>query len=251
MVRSVGRARRVVHEERLLGRVDVRVEDHLDRLVGQVLAEVVALLRRPRLRDRRVVLGQVGIPLVRLAAEEAVEALEPAAERPAVERPGRRVLLRRREVPLAEAERVVALLEQHLRQHAVLERHPAVVAGEAGGQLHDAGHAAASGGCGRSGCTSASASTARWCACSRSAGPARPRDRCWASRRGRRSSTAGRSRRRRARRRGRSARRPARAAAPARRGSTPRPSGRPCRESRAGLILLDTAHGRLLLVSLR
>ena len=138
VVRSVRRAGRVVHEERLLGRVDVRVEDQLDRVVGQVLAEVVALLRRPRLRDRRVVLGQVGIPLVRLAAEEAVEALEPAAERPAVERARRGVVLRRRQVPLAEAERVVAVLEQHLGQHPVLERHAPVVAGVAGRQLHDA-----------------------------------------------------------------------------------------------------------------
>ena len=117
VVGSVRRAGREVHEERLLGGIHVRVEDLLDRVVGQVLAEVVALLRRPRLRDRRVVLGQVGIPLVGLAAEEAVEALEPAAERPAVERARRGVVLRRRQVPLAEAERVVAVLEQHLGQH--------------------------------------------------------------------------------------------------------------------------------------
>ena len=116
----------------------MRVEDLLDRVVGEVLAEVVALLRRPRLRDRRVVLCQVGIPLVGLAAEEAVEALEAAAERPAVERARRGVVLRRRQVPLAEAERVVAVLEQHLGQHPVLERHAPVVAGEARRQLHDA-----------------------------------------------------------------------------------------------------------------
>ena len=142
VMRGVRAAGRVVHEERLLRSVHVGVEHELDRLVGQVLAQVVALLGRARLGHRRVVLGQVRIPLVGLAAQEAVEALEAAAQRPAVERPRGRVLLRGREVPLAEAEGVVALLEQHLRQHPVLERHPAVVAGVAGGQLHDAGHAA-------------------------------------------------------------------------------------------------------------
>jgi hypothetical protein len=124
MVRSVPGAGGEVHEERLLGRVDVRVAHELDRVVGEVRAEVVALLRRARLRDRGVVLRQVGIPLVRLAAEEAVIALESPAQRPAMKGSGRRVVLRRGEVPLAEGERVVALIEQHLRQHAVLERHP-------------------------------------------------------------------------------------------------------------------------------
>jgi hypothetical protein len=44
---------------------------------------VVALLRRGRLVDRVVVVDEVGISLVRLAAEEAVEALEAPAQRPA------------------------------------------------------------------------------------------------------------------------------------------------------------------------
>ena len=45
VVGRVRGARRVVQEERLLRRVDVRVDDELDRVVGQVLAEVVAVLR--------------------------------------------------------------------------------------------------------------------------------------------------------------------------------------------------------------
>jgi hypothetical protein len=40
----VARAGRVVQEERLLGRDRLRVLDELDRLVGQVVGEVVALL---------------------------------------------------------------------------------------------------------------------------------------------------------------------------------------------------------------
>ena len=90
VVRRVRASGRVVHVERLLGRVDVRVEQEPDRLVGEVLAEVVAVLRALRLGDRPVVERQVRIPLVGLAAEEAVEALEAAAERPAVERAGGR-----------------------------------------------------------------------------------------------------------------------------------------------------------------
>jgi hypothetical protein len=93
MVRSVPGAGGVVHEERLFGRVDVRVAHELDRVVGEVLAEVVSVLRRARLRDRGVVLRQVGIPLVRLAAEEAVIALESPAQRPAMKGSGRRVVL--------------------------------------------------------------------------------------------------------------------------------------------------------------
>ena len=56
--------------------------DHRDGLVGQVLGEVIALLRGVRLFDVVVVLDQVGIPLVGLAAEEAVEAVEALLQRP-------------------------------------------------------------------------------------------------------------------------------------------------------------------------
>ena len=141
MMRSVPCPRPVIQEERLLGRVDMCVHHELDRVVGQILAEVVAVLRRTRLRDRSVVLGQVGIPLIRLAAEEAVVPLEPPAQRPAMERTSRRVVLRRGQVPLTDAERVVAVLQQHLRQHPVLEWHAAVIARVAGRELHDARHA--------------------------------------------------------------------------------------------------------------
>src|SRR5829696_2080755 len=102
----MGAARRVVREKRLLRRVAVSVQDELDRLVCQVIAQALALFRSPRLANRAVVLDQVGVPLVRLAAEEAVEALKPAAQRPPVARAGGGALLRRRQVPLAEAERV-------------------------------------------------------------------------------------------------------------------------------------------------
>ena len=51
------------------------VADEAQRLVGQVLGQVVAVLGHIGLVDVVVVLGQVGIPLVGLAADEAVEAV--------------------------------------------------------------------------------------------------------------------------------------------------------------------------------
>jgi hypothetical protein len=49
------------------------VADEPQRLVGQVLGEVVAVLGQVRLVDVVVVLGQIRIPVVRLTADEPVE----------------------------------------------------------------------------------------------------------------------------------------------------------------------------------
>ena len=59
VVRRVTRARRVVEEERLLGREHLGVLDELQRLVGHVLGEVVALLRRARRVDGMAVVDQL------------------------------------------------------------------------------------------------------------------------------------------------------------------------------------------------
>ena len=82
----MGGAGAVVHEERLAGDDHLGVLDELDRLVGEVGREVVAVLGQRGLLDRVVVVDEVGIPLVRLAAEEAVVALEAAAYRPEIGR---------------------------------------------------------------------------------------------------------------------------------------------------------------------
>ena len=79
-----------------------------------------------------VVVHEVGIPLAGVPAEEAVEALETAAQGPAVVRAGTGLLTGGDQMPLADHVRVVSLREQDLRQEPVLERHVAVVAGEAG-----------------------------------------------------------------------------------------------------------------------
>src|SRR3954464_13608495 len=54
VVRGMRRARRVVEEEWLVGRDGLRVADDLDRLVGDVGREVVAVLRELRLLNRVV-----------------------------------------------------------------------------------------------------------------------------------------------------------------------------------------------------
>ena len=82
VMRRVCRAGSEVHEE---GPVWVRllsVGDESDRGVGAILREVVPILRRRRLLDVVVVGNEVGVPLVRLAAEEPVVAVETATERP-------------------------------------------------------------------------------------------------------------------------------------------------------------------------
>ena len=137
VVRRVTGAGGVVQEEGLVGRVDVRVLDELDRLVGQIDAQMVAVLRQCRLLDLVVVVGQFRIPLVGLATQEAVVALEAATERPAVVGAGGGRVLGRRQVPLADAEGVVAVLQQHLADHRPVEGQDAVVARVAGGGLGD------------------------------------------------------------------------------------------------------------------
>ena len=105
LMRRVHRAGREPGEERLAGRRLLLVLHQPDRLVGEVLGEVVAV-PGPRGGSIDVVVGlELGRPLVRVAAEEAVEALEAEAERPAVERTRRAPLPARREVPLADGER--------------------------------------------------------------------------------------------------------------------------------------------------
>ena len=84
VVRRVSGAEGEVEVEGLVGVDLLGVRDELDRLVDEVLGEVITLFRASRRLDLVVVVDQVGVPLARVAAEEAVEALEAAAERPAV-----------------------------------------------------------------------------------------------------------------------------------------------------------------------
>jgi hypothetical protein len=87
VMRRVGRTGGEVHEERAVGHERLLRPDPVDRVIGQVLRQVVPLFGRRGWFDGRRPLVQRGLPLVVLAADEAVEGLEPtAARRPGVER---------------------------------------------------------------------------------------------------------------------------------------------------------------------
>ena len=115
----------------LPGRALLLVLHHADGLVGQVLAQVVALLGPARRLDVVVVADEVRRPVVGVALQEPVVALEAEAERPGVEGPGGRALPPGCEVPLADGQGGVAGVTQQ--------------AGERGGRLGQAGVVAGEG----------------------------------------------------------------------------------------------------------
>ena len=122
LMRRVHRARTEVEKEGFVGRYLLGIGDELDGAIHQIDGEVIALLQGLGRQDGMVVVDQVGEVLVRVTAHKSVVAFEAAAERPAIERPRRAGLLTRRQVPLAERERVVAVRQKHLREESVLER---------------------------------------------------------------------------------------------------------------------------------
>ncbi len=125
LMRRMRRAERDVEEERLFRHGCLLRVHHADRLIDQVFAEVITLIRRLRRLHRMIVAGQIRTPLVGLAFEEAVVAVEAACERPLVERAGRRCLLHRGEVPLADGEGGVAARPQHFGNRRRALRHGA------------------------------------------------------------------------------------------------------------------------------
>ncbi len=118
------RSRREVGEERTIRHERLLLAHPRDRLVGDVLGEVIPLLRGLRRLDRHGAVVERGVVLVRLAADEAVEVLEPAARmRPVVERPHRARLPHRHLMALAELRGRVAVQPQRLgERRAVLGR---------------------------------------------------------------------------------------------------------------------------------
>ena len=87
--------------------------------------------------DLRRVAEEVRLPLVGVAADEAVEVLEAHAGRPLVEGPDLARGEGRRVVVLAEPRRRVAVVEQHAADGGLVLADDAVVAGEAGRLLGD------------------------------------------------------------------------------------------------------------------
>ena len=149
VVRRVARAGREVAEERLLVVDRAQVGEELDRAVGEVGAQVVAVLVGARREHRVVVVVERRRELVRLAAVEPVPAVEAAAERPARARPGHVHLVFGREVPLADRVGRVAVRAQDLGQEAVLAGDHPPVAGKARPRGRRRGPCRCGGGCGR------------------------------------------------------------------------------------------------------
>ena len=129
------RAGRVVDEERLVGRHRLLRLDPVDRLVGHVHGEVVVLHLRRLDLDQPVV--DERIPLVGLAADEAVELVEALVRGPAIERSRHAGLPRGRLVPLAERAGAVAVEPQHLGEWRDAVRVLPGVAGKRRRRLHD------------------------------------------------------------------------------------------------------------------
>ncbi len=88
-----------------------------------------------------VIAHQVGVELVGLALEETVEAVEAPAERPLIEGPGGRALLHAGQVPLADAERGVAVVREHLRHRGRIVGDMPQHVGEPGAKVGNRPHA--------------------------------------------------------------------------------------------------------------
>jgi hypothetical protein len=107
VVGSVHRTESPIEEERLLLRRVFLMENHAHRLFCEVLGQVVAVLGTSGRIDVVVVTHQIRSPVIRVALEESVVALESEAKRPSIERSDRRPLSSRREVPLPDGESAV------------------------------------------------------------------------------------------------------------------------------------------------
>jgi hypothetical protein len=135
VVRCVDRAGRVIDEEWLVRCHRLLGLDPVDRLVGHVDREVIVLhLRRLDLDDAVV---DERVPLVGLAADEAVELVEALVRGPTVERPRDAGFPGCGLVPFAEGAGAVAVQPQHFRQRRNAVRNLLGVAGVRRRGLHD------------------------------------------------------------------------------------------------------------------
>ena len=128
MMRRVRAAGDVVDEERLLRRQRVDPVHVGDRLVGHRGGEVIRRVADEGIDVRRVADEVRRLPLIGVAAHEAVEVLEAHADRPLVERAVRACLEGRRVVVLAEPRRPVAVVLQDPADRRLVLGDDAVVA---------------------------------------------------------------------------------------------------------------------------
>ena len=115
-------AERVVEEDWPIGTDRLRVMNELDCLVRHVLGEVIALLGAARGLDVMVVVGQLWREMIGLALQEPIEPVEATLKRPVVEGSRGRGVRHLAEMPLADAERRVPLVAQHLGYRRRLRR---------------------------------------------------------------------------------------------------------------------------------
>ena len=92
-----------VHEEGAVWVDRLVVVDEADRLVYEILTEVVALVGPGWRLYMVVVNGELGVKLVGLPTQKPVETAESALERPLVERSGGRCVGHGGQVPLSDA----------------------------------------------------------------------------------------------------------------------------------------------------
>ena len=141
LMRRVAGAERDPGQPRQIGPVGDVVGDEADRLIDQIRGQVIAVGVGAGRIDMGVVGHELRRVLVGLGVEEAVEAVEAAAERPAVERPGGAALGQRRDMPLADHVIAVGVRAQHLGERAGLARDLAAIAGIAGIEIGEAADA--------------------------------------------------------------------------------------------------------------
>ena len=137
VVRRVRGAGHVLDEDRLARVGLVHPVHPVDGVVGHRGDQVPGPGFAVEGIDLRGVAEQVRLPLVGVAADEAVEVLEAHAGRPLVERPDLAGREGRRVVVLAEPRRGVAVVEQDAADGGLVLADDAVVAGEAGRLLGD------------------------------------------------------------------------------------------------------------------
>ncbi len=135
-MRCVAGAWAEVHEKGPLGSHGFGVFDELQRLIRQISRQVVALFRSilrwtAGLLDRVVIVDQVGVPVVGLGAQKAVEALEAASNWPVALAGGHVHLILGTQMPFAEHIGVETSLAEHLGDVRALERDMAVGIGKA------------------------------------------------------------------------------------------------------------------------
>ena len=139
MVRRMHRSRSEVAEERAMRSRRLLTLDPGDRLVGEILGQVVVVTTEVGF-DRRGLVIDRRLPVRRLGTDDAVKAIEAHPGGPSVKGPRRALLPRRREMPFAEGARAVAVPPQDLGDGGRLLRDCAVVPGKAVRDLGDAAH---------------------------------------------------------------------------------------------------------------